>query len=375
MNVIKTIAKKEFMQLLSEPRLIGFIIFMPVLMLLLFGFALKLEPKNVKMAYVDADKSFFSNLIKTNLWSDGYFQLYEVNSKEDIIEDIRSGKAEAGLYIQKTFSKELTDNAQPHVNFFVDGTMPSLATSMKNNSGAIDDSAVTNDMYFLDEDSENVVIPEDPFVIDTTVLFNKDEKETWFFLPSIIGVLIMQISLILAGISLVREKESNTLEQLLVAPISKTELIIAKILPYSIIGLFEFYFILALGHYLFTLPLPTSAYFPLVLLSIVYVGAMISLGLFISVISQTQQQAMFIAIFIIIPSILLSGMIFPIDAMPQFIKPIAYIFPLTYFNEIIRGVLIKETLLIDLSVDYLALIGFNFFFAVASIVKFKKYVG
>ncbi len=298
-----------------------------------------------------------------------------MNSKEDIIEDIRSGKAEAGLYIQKTFSKELTDNAQPHVNFFVDGTMPSLATSMKNNSGAIDDSAVTNDMYFLDEDSENVVIPEDPFVIDTTVLFNKDEKETWFFLPSIIGVLIMQISLILAGISLVREKESNTLEQLLVAPISKTELIIAKILPYSIIGLFEFYFILALGHYLFTLPLPTSAYFPLVLLSIVYVGAMISLGLFISVISQTQQQAMFIAIFIIIPSILLSGMIFPIDAMPQFIKPIAYIFPLTYFNEIIRGVLIKETLLIDLSVDYLALIGFNFFFAVASIVKFKKYVG
>ncbi len=374
MNVIKTIAKKEFMQLLSEPRLIGFIIFMPVLMLLLFGFALKLEPKNVKMAYVDADKSFFSNLIKTNLWSDGYFQLYEVNSKEDIIDDIRSGKAKAGLYIQKTFSKELTDNAQPHVNFFVDGTMPSLATSMKNNSGAIDDSAVTNDMYFLDEDSENVVIPEDPFVIDTTVLFNKDEKETWFFLPSIIGVLIMQISLILAGISLVREKESNTLEQLLVAPISKTELIIAKILPYSIIGLFEFYFILALGHYLFTLPLPTSAYFPLVLLSIVYVGAMISLGLFISVISQTQQQAMFIAIFIIIPSILLSGMIFPIDAMPQFIKPIAYIFPLTYFNEIIRGVLIKETLLIDLSVDYLALIGFNFFFAVASIVKFKKYV-
>ncbi len=375
MSILTTIAKKEFMQLKSEPRLIGFLIFMPVMMLVLFGYALKLEPKNVAMAYVDADKSFFSNLIKTNLWSDGYFQLYEVDSKEDIIEDIRSGKAKAGLYIDKSFSKELTDNAQPHVEFFVDGTMPSLATSMKNNSSAIDDATVTNDMYFLDEDAQNVVIPEDPFVIDTTVLFNKDEKETWFFLPSIIGVLIMQISLILAGISFVREKESNTLEQLLVAPISKAELIIAKILPYSIIGLFEFYFILALGHYLFTLPLPTSAYLPLVLLSIVYVASMISLGLFISVISQTQQQAMFIAIFIIIPSILLSGMIFPIDAMPEFIQPVAYIFPLTYFNEIIRGVLIKETLLSDLSVDYLALVGFSLLFAVASILKFKKYVG
>ena len=372
MSIIRAIAKKEFMQLRSEPRLIGFLIFMPLLMLILFGYALRLEPKDVKMAYVDNDKSFFSNLIKTNIWSDGYFKLYEVNTTRDIIEEIRSGRASAGLYIKKTFSKELTDNAQPHVALFVDGTMPSLATSMKNNSSAINDSAVTNDMYFLDADAQNVVIAQDPFIIDTTVLFNEDELETWFFLPSVIGVLIMQISLILAGISLVREKESNTLEQLLVAPVSKVELIIAKILPYTLIGLFEFYFILALGYFLFDLPLPSSAYGGLVLLSFVYVGAMISLGLFISVISQTQQQAMFIAIFIIIPSVLLSGMIFPIDAMPSFISPVAYILPLTYFNEIIRGLLIKQTLLIDLSLDYLALLGFILFFSLGSILKFKK---
>jgi len=374
MSVIKAIAKKEFMQLQSEPRLIGFLIFMPLLMLILFGYALKLEPKDVKMAYVDADKSYFSSLIKTNLWSDGYFKLYEVNSKEEIVTEIRSGRAKAGLLIAKTFSQELTDNAQPTIEFFVDGTMPSLATSMKNNSGVMNDSAVTNDMYFLDEDAKNVIIAQDPFVIDTKVLFNEDELETWFFLPSVIGVLIMQIALILAGISMVREKESNTLEQLLVAPISKTELILAKILPYTIIGLFEFYFILALGYFMFDLPLPLSAYFPLVLLSIVYVGAMIALGLFISIVSQTQQQAMFIAIFIIIPSVLLSGMIFPIEAMPSFMQPVAYILPLTYFNEIIRGLLIKETLLIDLSWDYLALVGFILFFSIASIFKFKKYV-
>ena len=374
MGVIKAIAKKEFMQLKSEPRLIGFLVFMPILMLVLFGYALRLEPKDVNMAYLDEDKSFFSNLIKTNIWSDGYFKLYEVNSKEEIVEEVRSGRAKAGLYISKNFSEELTDNAQPHVQLYVDGTMPSLATSMKNNSGVMNDSAVTNDMYFLDEDAENVIIPEEPFIIDTKVLFNEDELETWFFLPSVIGVLIMQIALILAGISLVRERETNTLEQLLVAPISKTQLIIAKILPYTMIGLFEFYFILALGYFIFDIPLPMSATFPLILLSIVYVGAMIALGLFISVVSQTQQQAMFIAIFIIIPSVLLSGMIFPIEAMPEFIRPIAYILPLTYFNEIIRGVLIKETLFIDLSLDYLALVGFILFFSFASIFKFKRYV-
>lgn len=374
MGVIKAIAKKEFMQLKSEPRLIGFLIFMPIMMLILFGYALRLEPQDVKMAYVDEDKSFFSNLIKTNLWSDGYFKLYEVTSEEEIVEEIRSGRARAGMFIQKSFTEELTDNAQPHIQFFVDGTMPSLATSMKNNSGVMNESAVTNDMYFLDEDDPNVVIPDEPFIIDTKVLFNEDEKETWFFLPAVVGVLIMQIALILAGISMVRERESNTLEQLLVAPISKTQLIIAKILPYTLIGLFEFYFILGLGYVMFDLPVPLSSSFGLILLSIVYVGAMIALGLFISVISQTQQQAMFIAIFIIIPSILLSGMIFPVEAMPPFIKPIAYIFPLTYFNEIIRGLLIKETLLIDLSLDYLALFGFIVFFSLASIFKFKRYV-
>lgn len=375
MNTIYTIAKKEFMQLKSEPRLIGFIIFMPILMLILFGFALKLEPKNVRMAYLDEDKSYFSNLIKTNLWSDAYFELYEVDSQNEIVEAIRSGKARAGLYIQKTFSKELTDNEQPHLQFYVDGTMPSLATSMKNNSTAINDSAVTNEMYFLDEDAQNVVIAQDPFIIDTQVLFNENELETWFFLPSVIGVLIMQISLILTGISMVREKENNTLEQLLVAPISKSELIIAKLIPYSLIGLFEFYFILLLGYFIFDLPMPNSAYFPLVLLSILYTSSMMALGLFISVISQTQQQSMFIAIFIIIPSVLLSGMIFPIEAMPTFIQPVAYLFPLTYFNEIIRGILIKETLLADLSIEYIALILFTLLFSIASILKFKKYVG
>lgn len=373
MKIIKVIAKKEFMQLKSEPRLIGFIIFMPIVLLVLFGFALKIEPENVKMAYVDDDKSFFSNLIKTNIWSDGYFQLYQVASKDAIIEEIRSGRAKAGLYIDQAFSKKLTDNQQPHVQFFVDGTMPSLATAMKNNSSVMNDDAVTSDMYFLDEDAENMIIADEPFKIDTEVLFNKDEKETWFFIPPVVGVLIMQISLILAGISFVREKENSTLEQLLVTPITKFELIVGKILPYTLIGLFEFYFILILGYFMFDLPLPVSAYFPLMFLSVVYVSTMISLGLFISTISQSQQQAMFIAIFIMIPSILLSGMLFPIEAMPSFIQPVAYVIPLSYFNEIIRGILIKQTHFSDLSCEYFGLIIMTFIFSFMALISFKKF--
>ena len=369
--MILAIVKKELLQLRRDPRLIGLIVVMPLVLMILFAVALKLEPNSVKMAYLDEDQSFFSNLIKTGLWSDGYFELYEVTTQEAIVEEIRSGRAKAGLYIAKDFSALLTENQQPHVQMYVDGTMPSLTTAMKYNSNAATDEGVTNDMYFLDEDDPNTVIAESPFIMDTEILFNPDEKETWFFLPGVIGVLIMQIALILTGITIVREREQHTLEQLFVTPISKSSFIIGKLLPYVFIGLIDFYFILGVGWLLFDLPQPSS-HLLLFALAFIYVAVMIAMGLFISLISQTQQQAMFVAIFIIVPSILLSGFIFPIEAIPEGVRVISYLLPFTYFVEIIRGLLIKQTLLVDLLYAYGALIGFVVVFVGASIVKFKR---
>lgn len=369
--MIIAIVKKELLQLRRDPRLIGMIIIMPLVFLVLFGYALKLEPQNVKMAYVDADRSFFSNLIKTGLWSDGYFDLYEVETKTQIVNDIRSGKAKAGFYIAENFSKLLIENQQPSVTFFVDGTMPSLTTAMKYHSDSATGEGVTADMYFSDADSENVVIARDPFIMETEILFNPDEKETWFFLPGVIGVLIMQIALILTGISVVREREKNTLEQLLVTPMSKTTFILGKLFPYVIIAMLDFYFILAIGWALFDLPKPSSQLL-LFVLALIYVSVMISLGLLISLISKTQQQAMFIAIFIIVPSILLSGFIFPIEAIPGLVRPIAYTLPFTYFIEIIRGLLVKQTQIIDLLSSFIALLGFVALFVIASIIKFRR---
>jgi len=263
------IAKKELLQLRRDPRLIALIIIMPILLLILFGIALKLEPKNIKMAYCDNDKSYFSNLIKTNLWSEAYFQLYEVNSKQAIIEEIRSGNAKAGLFIDATFSAKMFENEQPHITFYTDGTMPSLTTAMKYHSKSATNDKVTGNMYFLDEDSPNVIIAQEPFIMDTQILFNPQEKETWFFLPGVIGVLIMQIALILTGISIVREREKKTLEQLLVTPLHKSTFIIGKLLPYVFITLIDFYFILGVGWTVFDLPQPSS-HLLLFLLALIY---------------------------------------------------------------------------------------------------------
>ena len=369
--MISAIIKKELIQLRRDPRLVALIIIMPLILLTLFAVALKLEPQNVRMAYVDQDQSFFSNMIKTGLWSDAYFDLYKVDSKAQIIEEIRAGRAKAGLLINKDFSALLTENKQPHVQFFVDGTMPSLTTAMKFHSNSATGNDVTGDMYFSEADDENVVIAQDPFVMDTEILFNPDEKETWFFLPGVIGVLIMQIALILTGITVVREREKRTLEQLLVTPMSRTSFIIGKLLPYVIIAMLDFYFILIVGWSFFDLPSPSS-HGLLFLLALVYVAVMISLGLLISLISNTQQQAMFVAIFIIVPSILLSGFIFPLEAIPSSIRPVSYAIPFTYFVDIIRGLLIKHTHFMDLAGSFLALLGFVVLFISVSIIKFRK---
>ena len=369
--MITAIIKKELLQLRRDPRLIIMIVVMPIVLLILFGVALKLEPQNVRMAYYDGDQSYFTNLIKTGLWSDGYFDLYEVESKQMIIEEIRSGRANAGLFIKSDFSSLLVENQQPHIKFFVDGTMPSLTTAMKYHSDSATDDGVTNEMYFTDADAEAVVIAQDPFIMETEILFNPDEKETWFFLPGVIGVLIMQIALILTGISVVREREKGTLEQLLVTPMSKTTFVIGKLLPYIVIAMLDFYFILGVGWAIFELPQPSS-HTLLFFLALTFVAAMISLGLLISLIAKTQQQAMFMAIFIIIPSILLSGFIFPLVAIPEMVRPISYVIPFTYFVEIIRGLLIKQTQLSDLLPAFLALLGFVLLFVVSSIVKFRR---
>ena len=297
--------------------------------------------------------------------------MYEVDNVADIQNEIRLGRARAGLYIPGSFTSELVENQQPAVTLYIDGTMPSLATAMDNNSSAITDDAVTTDMYFSDPDDPAVVIAQDPFHLEVETLFNPDKIETWFFLPGVVGILIMQVALILTSTTVVRERENNTLEQLLVSPMTRSQFILGKIIPYVIISLIDFYAILGFSWMVFDLPAPNS-HAVLFLLAVTYLAALISMGLAISTISQTQQQAIFISIFVLIPSILLSGFIFPVEAMPTYIQPVAYIIPFTYFVEIIRGILLKGNDFIELMPHFLALCAFAVFFTLFSIFRFRK---
>jgi ABC-2 type transport system permease protein len=226
-------------------------------------------------------------------------------------------------------------------------------------------------MYFSDPDEPPAIIANDPFILDVEILFNPDKIETWFFLPGVVGVLIMQVALILTSTTIVREREGNTLEQLLVSPMTRSQFILGKIIPYVAISLVDFYAILGFSWLVFDLPAPNSQVV-LLLLAVVYMAALISMGIAISTVSQTQQQAIFISIFVLIPSMLLSGFIFPIEAMPSWIQPVAYAIPFTYFVDIVRGILLKGNRLGEMLPEFLALAGFAALFTSFSILRFRK---
>jgi len=362
---------KELIEIRRDPRLIVFVLVFPVALLLLFGFALRLQLDNVTLAVFDEDHQFPSMLLKDRFDREGYLIPVEVDSLEQMRRWIDTGKARAGLHIPPTFTADLIENAQPVLTLYIDGTMPTIALAIDNESGTIRQTDFKRTLYFANPDEPTKEFAEDPFKLEVVTLYNPDLIDVWFFLPAIIGLLILQVGLILTSTAVVREKEMGTLEQLIVTPISRLGFVLGKIGPYAAIGFIDFYLIVAVGHAVFGVPIAGSQLL-LLLAAILYVPAIVTLGLLISTFAQTQQQAIFLSVFILLPSVLLSGFIFPIEAIPAVVRPLCYLLPLTYFLEIIRGIMIKGIGLNDLLVPFSALVAFTTTFVVACMTRFQK---
>jgi ABC-2 type transport system permease protein len=298
----------------------------------------------------------------------------EVSSLEEMRRWIDTGKARAGLHIPKSFTAELVENEQPSLTLYIDGTMPTIALAIDNESGTIRQTDFKRTLYFADPDEPDKEFAEDPFELDVVTLYNPDLVDVWFFLPAIVGVLVLQVGLILTSTAVVREKEMGTLEQLIVTPVSRLGLILGKAAPYTAVGLLDFYLIVGVGHAVFGVPIAGS-HALLLLAAVLYVAAIVSLGLVISTFARTQQQAIFLSVFILLPSVLLSGFIFPVEAIPAVVRPLSYALPLTYFLEIIRGIMIKGIAFADLLFPFAALVVFTAVFVAACVYRFEKTLG
>jgi ABC-2 type transport system permease protein len=326
------------------------------------------------IAVLDQDRSFFSLEVKDQLRRDGQFAVVEVDSEETIRRWLRTGEARLGLVIPKGFEERLTQYDSSVFPLFIDGTMPTLAQAGMVGASVLTSDEAAEGLTFVEDPAKPApLVRKRPVKIEQNVLFNPELRDSDFFLPGTIGIVIMLVVLTLSA-GLVREKEQATIEQLLVTPISRLALIAGKMIPYGVIAWLDFVVVSLLARLVFDLPFRSSLV-ALGALALLFILALLALGALISTMSETQLQANFMAVFVIVPSVLMSGFVFPIDAIPLWLQPVAWSLPMTYFMEAIRGLTLKGTTALDHSRDFAALAAFLVAFTGLSLLRFRKQIG
>jgi drug efflux transport system permease protein len=370
MKALVAMMRKEFVHISRDPQLVGFVLGLPILLTILFGYALRLKVEKMVLAVFDQDRTFFSVSVKDRLQNDGQFQVVEVDSEQTIRDRLQTGEARLGLLIPKGFTERLADNKQTSFPLFVDGTMPTLAQAGMFSARVLT-SDETNEALTLDDpDHPAPPVRKPPIKIDQQILFNAELRDSDFFLPGTIGIVIMLVVLTLSA-GLVKEREQATFEQLMVTPISRMALIAGKMIPYGIIAGFDFVVVSILAHVMFALPFRGSLWL-LGLLALLFIFALLAVGAVISTLSQTQLQANFMAVFFFTPSVLMSGFVFPIEAIPRWLQPVAWCLPMTYFVDAIRGLTLKGSSLHDQLGNFAALGGFMVGLTLLSLARFRK---
>ena len=336
---IKAIAKKEFLHIIYDKRSLVIIIAMPLLMLILFGFALNMEINNIDIAVVDFDHSTLSDNLIDEFSGSEFFNIFHYSGKMDALEEIfLRRKARVILIINQHFSRDFQRQTVTPVQIVIDAADPNAATLIRSYCNSI----------VLNFNSKYGGILPIPFKIKPRIWYNPDLKSAYFFVPGLIALILIMISALLTSITITREKELGTMDQILVSPVKPIEIIIGKVLPYVLLAFLDGFLILVLGRLLFDLPFQGS-YLLLLFLSLLYILTALSFGLMISTIVNTQQVAMMIAISAtLLPTVMISGFIFPIQSMPVVLQYISYLVPAKYYMIIIRGILLKGNTLMQL---------------------------
>lgn len=376
MKIILNIIIKEFLQLKRDPRLFGIVFLSPVIQLLMLGYAANMDVNTVHTVVYDQDKTATSRDLVQRFQRSGYFQIDDyVDSYSEVTEDINSGKTLWALVIQKDFEKKIKRNQTAPVQTIFDGSdgnRTSIAFGYV--QGII--SSYSQNILIQNADRTGIKNPiVGSLVPDIRVWYNPDLKTRVFMIPSIMGLILMVITTILMSMAVVKEREIGTLEQLIVTPIKPSQLIIGKLIPFVILGFIDVLIVLSVMIFWFGIGIKGSFIF-LVFSSFLFVLSTLGIGLFISTISKTQQQAMMVAQFgIMMPMIYLSGFAFPIENMPKIIQYVTYIIPLRYYITILRGIILKGASFMELlpETGMLLLIGLSILFA--SALRFKKRLG
>lgn len=366
-----SIIRKEFVQIFRDRRTLVLILVIPIVQLFLLGYAATNDVRNVPLAVFDQSHSPQARALLDSFRAADYFSIaYAASSDAEVQTLIETGKARAALIIPPDYASQLAQG-QAQVMFLLDGSDPSIAATSLSAAQLIGQNHSTSLLSEKIARSGQALRLQPPVQVRTTVWYNPDLISAYFMIPGVIGMILYAITAILTASAIVRERERGTIEQLIVTPIRSWELVLGKILPYTILALFDTLEVLFVGHWWFGVPIRGSLLLVMGV-SAIFLLSGLGIGLFASTIANTQQEAMLTVWMTLLPSIFLSGFFFPLDAMPQALQWVSYGMPLRYYLSIIRVLLLKGVGLQSVFPDFLALTFFGLLIMTAAALRFRK---
>jgi len=375
MKTIIYFIQKEFLQFKRDPKMFAMILVAPIIQLIFLGYAANFDVNVVHTAVYDMDKSEASRKYIESFESTGYFSFdYYVDNYEQLTNHIDNAKVIMGLVIPRGFEEKINRRETVQVQAIFDGSDGNTASIAAGYLQGITQRYSRGIATDIRNKLGMQVIPVGSVQSETRVWYNPELKTRNFMVPGIVALLLMIITLILTSLAIVKEKEIGTLEQLIVTPIKPIQMIIGKLIPFTLLGFAAVILVITAMNIIFGIAVKGSVTF-LLISSFVFILSTLGLGLFVSTVSKTQQQAMMLAIFLIMmPMVFLSGFAFPIENMPTVIQTITYIIPLRYFMTIIRGIILKGIGFADLWIQLAAMFGLGVLILSLSVMRFQKRV-
>ncbi|MFL0194229.1 ABC transporter permease [Clostridium sp. WILCCON 0269] len=367
-----TVTKKEFIHIKRDKPSLVIALVMPIMMLLLFGFAANTDVNDVNLMVYDGSKTVESRQLVNAFINSYYFKLYgSADSPNEVEKYIDMGKVKVGIVIPPDYARTLDRNETAKVQVLVDGSDPTIARTAMSYSMLIGNNYSAKMQEVEVKKSGRNMSSSIGTSIKPLVLYNPTLESSKFNVPGVMGLILQNITVILTSFAMVREREKGTMEQLIMTPISSFELVVGKLIPYTIIGFLNMITVLILGNLLFGIVVKGSVAL-FITLGTLFLICSLAIGMLISTVAKTQLQAMQASLALLLPSVLLSGFMFPREAMPKIIYLISCALPLTYFLQILRAIIVKGVgvsyiigPILSLSISIVIIVGLT-------MVKFSK---
>jgi ABC-2 type transport system permease protein len=333
-RTIRAIMRRELIDILRDPRSLFLTLLYPITMLIMYGYGIRYDVENVQLTILDYSETPASRELIQDLTSSGYFRLVRIAATQrDVDRDLLTDAARAAAIIPYDFADRLRSGEPTAVQVLIDGSDSNTATIAQGYALAI--------INAYEASRRGGETARAPIEVQSRVWYNPELKSVNFIVPGVIAVIMMIVGAIVTALSIVKERERGTLEQILVSPIRPVEMIIGKIAPYVLIAVLNLSLVIAAGYLVFEVPLKGSLAV-LAVFSLLYLICALGVGVFVSTIADSMQSAMIAAIFLsLMPAVLLSGFVFPLEYMPIPIQILSYFFPGRYFVEAIRGIYLK----------------------------------